>query len=265
MIPAAALADGSLPNATQFFPYAAQINAIGGSGGYTFTTNSSPAGLTLSSSGMLTGVPTSVGTWRFAVTATDSNHVSSTQNMSVDVVGTPARLPQITPYDGFLQDCSFGVPCSRGASVSSGGRAPFTWSQTGLPQGLSMRSGAGQTSYWVWPGDVQIAGVATQMGTFQVRLTVTDADGVQATNTFALTVRPLYLWSFMPNGLYGVPYSHAFYMVGGVGPYSVTQAGGQLPLGLAINSVSFNVTGTPQEHGSNFNPTLRFGTRAAIN
>jgi hypothetical protein len=95
------------------------------------------------------------------------------------------------------------------------------------------------------------------MGTFHVQLTVTDADGVQASNAFDLTVKPLFLWSFMPGGFYGVPYSHSFYLLGGQLPYSVVQDGGQLPLGLTINSSALTVTGTPQEHGG-FTVTLRF-------
>lgn len=259
---AGALADGSLPNATQNAPYSATFSASGGSGGYTFSSNSLPSGLSLDpTTGVLSGTPTSFGPWRFIVTATDSNHVSNSKWVSLDVVGAPARLPNVRPYDGYLIDASFAVPYNVGVSVGSGGRAPFTWSVSGLPPGLGIRSGAGNTQYWINPGDVEIHGTPIQMGTFQVQLTVTDADGVQATNTFPMNVKPLHLWNWMANGLYGVPYNHTFYLVGGQLPYSVVQAGGQLPLGLTLNSSALSVTGTPQEHGP-FSPTVLFSDSA---
>jgi hypothetical protein len=252
----------TLPNATQYTAYSTTILAAGGAGGYTFSSSFVPSGMTFSESGVLSGTPTFAGPVRFNVTATDSNHVSYTKPMSLDVIGKPATLPELTPYDGYFQDCSFGVPCSRGVSLNSGGRAPYTWTASGLPTGLSLRFGDARTSPWYWPGDLEIEGVATQMGTFPVQLTVTDADGVQAMQTFPLTIRPLYLASFMPNGLYGVPYNHTFYPIGGVLPYSVVQEGGRLPLGLAIHSSSLTADGTPQEHGF-FTVTLRFSDSTA--
>jgi hypothetical protein len=253
---------GALPNATQGVAYSTTILATGGAGGHTFTSSNLPFGFTLSESGVLDGTPTGPGKLSFDVTATDTAGVSYSKRLSLNVIGLPRVLPRVGPYSGFFPDCAFFVPCSFGVSVTSGGVGPFTWSATGLPPGMSLKSGDGMTQWYVTPGDAEIVGVPTQLGTFNVQVTVTDAEGAQATNTFPLFVRALYLWNSMPNGTYGVPYSHAFYLIGGQpSSYAVSLDGGRLPVGLTLNGGAFSVTGTPQEMGG-FTATLLFSDSA---
>src|SRR6185295_7727648 len=55
-----AIGPSVLPNATQNAPYTAAIAATGGTGGYTFSTNNIPSGLSLNSStGVISGTVTS--------------------------------------------------------------------------------------------------------------------------------------------------------------------------------------------------------------
>jgi len=65
----------SLPQGTAGVAYHATLQAVGGVPPYSWsvTAGSLPAGLTLTSSGQITGTPTSVGTSNFTVQVQDSN------------------------------------------------------------------------------------------------------------------------------------------------------------------------------------------------
>jgi predicted outer membrane repeat protein len=67
-----------LPGAVAGVAYSQQFTASGGTAPYTYavTGGSLPAGLTLSTSGLMSGTPTTAGTANFTVTATDSNNQS---------------------------------------------------------------------------------------------------------------------------------------------------------------------------------------------
>src|SRR5262245_11526374 len=191
---------GTLPNATQNVPYSTTIVAEGGTGAITFSAlNPLPNGLTLSESGNLSGAPnTGPGKYHIQITSTDANHVSYSKNMSVDVIGTPPTLANVEPYNLFLDDCSFGIPCSRGIAVFSGGTAPFSWSAKGLPPGMTIQFGSGSTSSYVTPGDAELIGVPTALGNYTVELTVTDATGATSTGVFALRISPMWRWNNLP-------------------------------------------------------------------
>ena len=62
----------------------------GGAGGpYTFSATGLPAGLTMSSTGTISGTPTVNGTFNYTVTVTDKNGNSGTVNCSVTVYPPP--------------------------------------------------------------------------------------------------------------------------------------------------------------------------------
>jgi len=255
---------GALPNATQGVPYSATVAASGGSGGYTFTANNLPFGLTLDpATGTISGTTTAGPThWWFNVTATDSSHASYSKTMSIDILSVPMKLPTVSPRGSnvatnFFDDCSLGVPCALEASVTNGGRAPFAWSATGLPPGMSTRSGSGNTTSWIAPENVEVWGAPAATGTFPVQMTVQDADGRTATNTFPLRVSPLALTEYPGNLTVGTPLSHYFRVVGGRLPYSAAVVARRLPLGLALDPTALTLSGTPVEDG-NFAPVIEF-------
>jgi len=78
----------SLAGGTTGTAYTGSIAASGGSGPltYTVTSGSLPAGITLSSTGALTGTPTTVETSNFTVTAMDAYGDSNSQAFSISVV-----------------------------------------------------------------------------------------------------------------------------------------------------------------------------------
>ncbi len=73
--PTITLSPSTLANGTQNSAYSATITASGGANPYTFavSTGSIPAGLTLSTAGLLSGTPSAAGESNFTVIATDSN------------------------------------------------------------------------------------------------------------------------------------------------------------------------------------------------
>jgi uncharacterized repeat protein (TIGR03803 family)/probable HAF family extracellular repeat protein len=242
---------GVLPNATQFGAYSASVTATGGSGVYTFRIDSLPPGLVSDTSGSISGAVTAEpGKWGLTVTATDSNGASYTKTMSIDIIGAPLALPRIIPFGDRFDDCTIGVPCQVGIGVYSGGTAPFTWSANGLPAGMWIRSGSGNTPSYFIPGDAQIAGAPATAGTYAVQVSVTDALGASATNTFPLHVSTLLETEYLPNGNIGAPYAAALRVIGGSGSYTVAQVGGHLPAGVTYDGASLQVSGTPIENGA---------------
>ncbi len=85
-------ATGSLPAGTVGTPYSGMLSATGGVPPYTFSVppGTLPPGLTLNSStGAITGTPTTSGTFTFAVLVTDSTGASATSSCSIVISPTP--------------------------------------------------------------------------------------------------------------------------------------------------------------------------------
>ncbi len=78
----------TLPNGSLGTPYNQTITATGGTAPYTFavTAGTLPNGLTLSTSGVLSGTPTVGGTFNFTITATDSNTNTGSRDYSIQIV-----------------------------------------------------------------------------------------------------------------------------------------------------------------------------------
>jgi uncharacterized repeat protein (TIGR01451 family) len=260
---------GQLPNATQNAAYSTTVSATGGAGGYVFTASSLPNGLTLSSSGTISGtVNAGPGNWLFTLTATDSNQVSYSKQMAIDLIGVPATPPYISvaAFNNSWDDCTIGQSCGRQVNVGNGGTAPFSWTATGLPPGMSIRGGSGVTSSYVSPASAELWGSPTASGTYNVQLKATDANGLTSTNTFPLKVSNLIVDPGdgnppLVNGTIGTPYSRKLRVLGGNNPYSVSEVAGPLPDGLSLNTGTFVVSGTPLENGS-FNVAFEFADTA---
>ncbi len=255
---------GQLPNATQNAAYSATIAATGGAGGYRFTASALPNGLTLSSSGTISGTTTNgPGALAFTVTAADTAGASYTKQMSLEVLGG-SQLPEIGLYViENWDDCTIGTRCSR-TGYATGGVAPFSWSTTGLPPGMSLRFGSANTSSSIKAGDFELWGSPTTLGSYNVQLTVTDSIGATTTSIFPLNVSSLIVdyADYLPSGTIGVSYSHKLRVVGGNGSNSVSLAGGWLADGLSLNTKSLLVSGTPLENGT-FPAVFRFADTAS--
>ena len=255
----------SLPNATRNVLYVATLSADGGTSPYTFASSDLPSGLTLDPSGTLAGTITRSDVYRFSVTATDSQGRAYAKRMSLAVVGAPPALPAIVPFGNAFDDCTLNWPCSRGLRVFAGGIGPFTWTATGLPAGMSIRSGAsGSPSYF--PSDGEIWGSPAQLGPYSVTVTVTDSTGASATNTFPLQVGDMALannvnttWTRDVAGtqylrVLGGPSLPAIGVSApnGSGPgstlYSAAALSGQPPAGVLFATAPPGYSGTPTEN-----------------
>ena len=239
---------GILPLATQGSPYDAIVEAVGGSGSYTFTANSMPPGLVLDgATGHISGMPTNAGRWTINVSAVDGNGISYTKVFALWVLNPPASLPALTT-GAALDDCTYGVPCARWIGANTG-TPPFTWSATGLPAGMEIRA-TGATPLWLTPGDAVLIGSPLELGTYPVEVTATDATGASVTNTFSLRVSPLNLNPYPTGGTIDVPYSEKLRIIGGTGPYTGALTSGTLPAGVTLDGATLALSGTPAENGS---------------
>ncbi len=94
-----ALSPTTLPPATVGTTYSATLTAVGGTAPYTFavTAGALPAGLSLSSAGVLSGTPTAGGSFPFTVTATDGSGTTGSQAYTL-TVGQPAAALSVTGF-----------------------------------------------------------------------------------------------------------------------------------------------------------------------
>ena len=238
-----ALADGA--NAVA---YNQSLTASGGSGTLTWSVASGqlPTGLSLSSSGALTGTPTATGVFNFTVQVQDSANPprTATAALSIRVVTS-----FVTITNNFFAD-GITTAAYNQTATATGGASSFTWdiSAGALPAGLSI-SAAGA-----------ITGTPTAAGTANFTLRVRDAAGpLQQTVTKALSIRIAdqlaIVTASLPDGINGNAYSQTLQASGGNGPFTWSTTAGVLPTGLALSSAGV-ITGNPGANGT-FSFTVR--------
>ena len=203
--------------------------ADGATGPYTWRVTGLPAGLSLTTGGLLTGTPTASGTSIVTFTATDATGLAAAFDRSIAV--NPA--PSITS-PASLPSGQVGAAYATTTVTASGGTTPYTFSATGLPAGLSI-SAAGL-----------ISGSPTTAGSSAITVRVTDALGAVATRSYQVSVMAgvaIASPASLPNGTVGTAYtSTAVTASGGTAPYVFSASG--LPAGLSISSVGV-ISGTP--------------------
>lgn len=86
-VTAMGFAQSSLPAASFGVPYNQQISVSGGSAPYSYsiTSGSLPVGMTLSSAGVLSGTPTTAGSYAFTLTVKDAKGFTASQNLVLNV------------------------------------------------------------------------------------------------------------------------------------------------------------------------------------
>jgi len=90
------IAKASLPQGTQSVPYGQSLFASGGTTPYNWSllSGSLPAGLTLSSAGLISGTPTAAGVFNFTVQVTDSSNPQQSTGVPLRIVITaPGSCP----------------------------------------------------------------------------------------------------------------------------------------------------------------------------
>jgi uncharacterized protein (TIGR03437 family) len=171
----------SLPGASVGATYNQAVDASGGIKPYMWTSSGTfPPGLTLSSSGLISGAATATGTYSFTVKVTDSAQATATQPLSIVVSGnntltaSPGALTFMAHQDGSQP------PGAQTISVFATVSSPFTAAGSG--GFLQVSPISGQT-----PGVLNVSVNAAGMapGDYSGTVTVTGAAG---TNTSPVSV-----------------------------------------------------------------------------
>ncbi len=146
------------PSTTLFVGTAATIplTATGGAPPYTFALSCTlPDGLSFSGI-TISGTPTTPGSADCTVTVTDSLKATASKGFTIKVIAPP-----ITFTGGTLPAGQVGADYT-GQVTARGGTPPFTYSGTGLPDGLSLAANGA------------ISGTPTTAGQFSFSITATD-------------------------------------------------------------------------------------------
>ena len=165
----------SFPDATIGTSYSQILTASGGKTPYTWSRSSGtlPTGLSLNSSGVISGTLSATGTFNFTVKVTDSAAASDTKSLTITVsAGTPALSTTTTS----LPNGTVGTTYSQ-TLAATGGSTPYSWSYNGtLPPGITVTSGGA------------LAGTPTAIGTYSFTIIAVDSKAVRATQSLSLTI-----------------------------------------------------------------------------
>lgn len=231
----------TLPNGTVGTAYSATVTAVNGKTPYTFASSGSvPAGLSLSTGGVLAGTPTTAGSYSFTVGVTDAigGKASATYNVTIAGVTSPTSL-QISTTS--LPSAVVGTAYSAMLSAVNG-TSPYSFSSgVTLPNGLSLSTAGALT------------GTPSTQGSYPIPFTVTDAKGQQASATLTLLILQAaqavtITTASLPSGTANVAYSTTIAAANGTTPYSFTVSG-TLPNGLSLSTLGV-LSGTPTASGS---------------
>jgi hypothetical protein len=178
-----ALSPSTLPAATVYTAYSQAITASGGTAPYTYalTSGTLPTGLSVSSSGTLSGTISASGqsgNVSFVVTATDHAGLTGSTSYSLTV-----NAPTITLSSLSVTTTLATTAYAPAALTASGGVASYTYAVTSgsLPSGVTLSSSGALTGT---PAAVSASTV------YSFTVTATDAHSYTGSNSYSLKVVP---------------------------------------------------------------------------
>jgi large repetitive protein len=248
--PGLAIVNQSIKRATVGEPYAQtlatkQVLSLNSTTGpdvqatWSLQSGALPPGITLSISGVLTGTPTSEGSYQFVVKAQNGSPFDiETYTLNVrQPVSVKSPLGSAQRPSGEV-----GIPFVT-TFTAMGGSGTYTWSLTSgaLAPGLAFDATRGT-----------ITGTPQTAGNFAFVLTATDSEGRAATHSALLTVAPrlaIKTLRLKPATL-ARTYRANLATVGGVPPLNWRVVHGKVPLGVRLSQKLGTLAGTPRRIGS---------------
>jgi Putative Ig domain len=230
----------SLPDGNIAIFYDTQLTATGGQTPYTWslTAGTLPPGLNLTANtGVISGTPTTIGTYPITVQVADSERTPATGTAMFSITINPTPELQVTTSSlpGAVQGIRYST-----SVAATGGVPPYSWIVTTgpLPAGLTL-SGTGILSGTPTGGT----------GIFPITVQVTDTLGSTASSAampLNVNAGPLVITTVaLPAGIQSVPYSAALGAAGGTPPYTWALRIGSLPSGLSLSPSTGVISGTP--------------------
>jgi len=189
-----------------------------------------PAGLSINTStGVISGTPTTLGTTTATVTATNSSGTSPNFSLTITIQTGPPVITSASTASG-----------TTGAAFSftvTGSNTPTSFSASGLPAGLSINSSTGV-----------ISGTPTTAGTSSATVSATNSAGTgNATLTITIALaKPTITSSLTVGGTQNEAFSYQITATGTPTSYNATG----LPTGVTVNTSTGLISGTPSVHGS---------------
>ncbi|HEV2647165.1 MAG TPA: putative Ig domain-containing protein [Acidobacteriaceae bacterium] len=233
-----------LPSAVAGTPYVALLDATGGTPSYSWAVSSGqlPAGVTLgSSSGVISGTPSSSGSYSVGLTLTDAAKPSNKKVSTVTISVAPPPLSMAPTTTLFATN---GVPYSNALSVT-GGKPGYIWSiaSGSLPSGLSLAASTGILS-----------GTPSASGIVSFTVAVRDSESPAKTQSSVVTMdiaAPQLKIAAPPSApaTVGTAFSETLQATGGNPSYRWSVAG-NLPAGLTLNTSTGTITGVPSASGT---------------
>ena len=154
-----------------------QISATDSASGQTLTYSATglPTGLSISSSGLISGTPSSAGTYSVVVKATDTTGASGTASFTWTISAASGNTVTVTNPGSKTGTVGTAASLQISATDSASGQT-LTYSATGLPTGLSISTSG------------LISGTPTTAGTYSVVVKATDTTGASGSASFTWTI-----------------------------------------------------------------------------
>ncbi len=229
------ITSGPPSNGAQGAAYSHTVTASGtGPISYSVTSGTLPNGLTLdSTTGTISGTPTTGGSFTFAVAATNVAGLDS-KTYTVDIVTAPI-ITSPPPANG-----TTGVAYSHTVTATGTGPITFSISSGSLPNGLTLNPTTGV-----------ISGTPTTAGPFSFQVSATNTAGSDTKNySLAIVAAPVITTTSIPDATAGIAYSQTITATGS-GPITFALASGSaLPAGLTLDPTTGAISGTPTTSGS---------------
>ena len=257
----------NIPPAQVNVTFAATVSAQFGNPPYQFSATNLPLGLAMSSSGTISGIPTTSGTFQSTLQVTDSTPSFAQAPVAITVGASPLALTITAP--GNLDAVKVGSPITSPVELTAaGGAPPYHWSANGLicPTSISGLDGICVSD----SGTVQGTPTTSTNSPVSFNLQVTDSSATpqKANKTVNLAVLPTNL----PPQVYSVTPYPSTVREGGtstltctaVDPQQLSMSYGWSVTGGAVSGSGASVTWTAPSAPGGYTATCKVTSSANL-